>query len=188
VRLRDVGIPIQVYDEVMKYFPLLYQLQAEKRYLIWSSDEEDSVAVEADGFVPSFHSLSVLRQYADLNHYRLEGEKPLLHDLDWVNSWRTTRTGPVDCEKALAAWNLFGDVATSIPNEGVAFKEIDSQLTSVYRKVFWGNNLPSITPEGNRYIPEWSLEEINSLAGVLTAGLNLFTSRVRIYQVPQTTY
>ncbi len=53
----------------MKHFPLLYRLQAEERYLSWISDEKDSVAVDAAGFVPSFSDLTALRQYADLNHF-----------------------------------------------------------------------------------------------------------------------
>lgn len=30
----------------------------------------------------------------------------------------------------------------------------------VYDKLFWGNNLPSVTPEGKHYTPKWSKNEI----------------------------
>ena len=91
----------------MKYFPLLYRLQGEKSYLIWISNEKTSVAVDSDGFVVSFGDLASLRQYADLQHYSLETEEPVLHDLDWVATWRMEPGGPVNCGEALAAWNLF---------------------------------------------------------------------------------
>jgi len=65
----------------MKYFPLRYRLHAEKRYLIWISNEKDSVAVDPQGFVPSFPSLGLLRQHAGLNHYTLESDEPRLLDL-----------------------------------------------------------------------------------------------------------
>ena len=87
----------------MKQFPLLYRLHTEERYLIWISNEEDFVAVDSEGFVPSFRDLSHLREFADLCNYTLEGEDPSLHDLDWVAAWLTVPTTPVDCEKALVA-------------------------------------------------------------------------------------
>jgi len=160
----------------MKYFPLLYRLRAEKRYLIWISDEKDSVVVDAGGFVPSFCDLIVLRKYAQMNRYSLENEEPILHDLDWVARWVATRDAQVDCKKALAAWNLFGDIAASVSRPGNAFDRLDSQMGPMYPKLFWGNNLLSMTPQGRQYIPEWSPEEITSLADVLTAGLDLFVS------------
>lgn len=163
----------------MKYFPLLYRLHGEEHYLIWISDDRDSVEVDASGFVPGFRDLVSLRKYADQKHYSLETEEPKLHDLDWVTTWRVATSNMVQCEEALCAWNLFSDVAASFPKRGFAFENRDSQFPAIYKKLFYGNNLPSITPEGKQYIPEWSQEEISSLADVLTAGLDLFLSSVR---------
>jgi hypothetical protein len=163
----------------VKYFPLLYRLQGEERYLIWISNEKDFVAIDSSGFVPSFRDLISLREYADLKHYGLETEEPILHDLDWVAAWRMTPGEPVKCVEALAAWNLFSDVSGSVPRQGFAFKSLDSQFPTIYKKLFHGNNLPSLTPEGEQYTPEWSADELGSLAEVLTAGLDLFVSCVR---------
>jgi len=163
----------------MTYFPLLYRLQGEERYLIWVSNEEDSVVVDANGFVPSFRDLITLHQYAEANHYSLESEAPVRHDLDWVAAWGKSPAAPVDCVEALSAWNLFRDVAMSIPSKGTAFEKLDSPGLPIYDKLFWGNNLPAVTPPGKRYNPEWSPDEIRSLVEILTAGLNLFVSRVR---------
>jgi hypothetical protein len=55
----------------------------------------------------------------------------------------------------------------------------------IYDKLFWGNNLPLITPEGERYLPEWSADEVQSLAQILASGLDLFISVVRQWN-PQT--
>jgi hypothetical protein len=161
-----------------KYFPLLYRLQAEKRYLIWISSEKDSVMVDDGGFVLSFTDVAQLRGYADSEHYVLQNEEPILHDLDWVVGWTKLPLVPIDCEKALAAWNLFSDVALSIAARRADFERLDSRPT-VYKKLFWGNNLPSMTPKGRYYIPEWSADEIAFLAEILSAGLNLFESCTR---------
>ena len=80
----------------------------------------------------------------------------------------------------MAAWNLFSDVAHSMPDKGSAFEHLDSQPT-IYDKLFWGNNLPSMTPEGMHYSPEWSAAEVASLAEILSAGLDLFESCIRSY-------
>jgi len=161
----------------MKYFPLLYKLRGEERYLIWVSNEKTSLAAHRGGFLPSFGSLKNLREYAGLKEYTLEAEEPRMHDLDWVASWVDEPTKRVDCVRALLAWNLFDDVAASVTAAGFGVKNERSK--SIYEKLFWGNNLPSMTPAGKKYIPKWSREEIGSLADVLKTGLRLFTSFVR---------
>lgn len=165
----------------MKYFPLLYRLNAENRYLIWISNEKDSVVVDSQGFIPSFKDPIDLHRYANLNHYSLENEEPVLHNLDRVAVWAASPVTPVDCVEALVAWNLFVDVAASIVERGIVFKRLDadSELRAIYDKVFWGNNLPSLTPKGEHYVPEWAPDEIVSLAEILITGLNLFASCTR---------
>lgn len=164
----------------MEYFSLLYRLHTEERYLIWMSDEQDSVLVHAGGFVPSFGSLASLREYAALNDYTLRDEEPRLHDLDWIATWVAQTDAPVDCIRTLNVWNLFVDVSVSMPDKGVAFynDQLDSELRPIYDKLFWGNNLRAVTPKGEHYIPEWSQEELRSLARVLTLGLDMFRSCV----------
>ena len=141
---------------------------------MWVSNEGDHVMVDASGCVLSFNHPADLRRYAGLNNYRLESEEPILHDLDSVAAWVATPSLAVDCNKTLAAWNLFGDVADSIVDKGRAFRDLDSQLRAIYDKLFRGNNLPSVTPKGTLYIPEWSWDETAALAEILAVGLNLF--------------
>ena len=62
----------------MKYFPTWYRLSSEDRYLIWISNERNSVVVETGGFIPNFGNLAVLRKFAALKAYNLENEKPRL--------------------------------------------------------------------------------------------------------------
>jgi hypothetical protein len=165
----------------MKYFPLLYRLNGKDRYLIWISNEKDGVVVDTQGFIPSFKDPIVLRRHANLNHYVLESEEPVLHNLDRVAAWAASPVTPVDCVEVLVAWNLFVDVAASIVDGGIAFKRLDadSKLRAIYNKVLSGNNLPSVTPKGEHYIPEWAPDEISSLAEILIAGLDMFASCTR---------
>jgi hypothetical protein len=165
----------------MQFPPLLYRLGAEDRFLIWISDEKDCVVVDAEGFIPSFENAACLRAYAHQKHYELEDEEPILHDLDSVVSWTKAPDTRIDCSKTLLAWNLFVDVARSVPKKGAAFERLDVEFPNIYKKVFLGNNLPAITPRGKKYIPKWSREEVASLAEILTIGLGLFESCTRPY-------
>ena len=58
------------------------------------------------------------------------------------------------CKQLLDGWNLLEDLARSLDlamNEGSAR---DKQVQSkAYQKLFWGNNLPAVTPEGKTYLP-----------------------------------
>jgi hypothetical protein len=157
----------------VKYFALLYRLNAADGYLIWISNDKDSVVVD-NGRVVTFDSATSLRRYADLNHLSLESEDPILHDLDWVRLWTNSPSDPVDCRTALAAWNLFGDVAVSVGPGGFGFCRLDSKEGTIYQKLFWGNNLPSLTPEGYEFIPEWSSGEVERLTEILRTGLSMF--------------
>jgi len=163
----------------MKYFPLLYRLNAEDRYLIWMSNESDRVVADDRGFVLTFEDISAVQAYADTRHYELKREEAKRQDLDWVATWLKKEGMPVDCHEALAAWNLFSDVARSVHGTGGNFQQRDRQFPKVYPKLFWGNNLPSITPEGSHFDPEWSPDEPTGLAEVLGAGLEMFQSCTR---------
>lgn len=168
-----------VINSAMKYFILRYRLNAEDCYLIWASNDMDSVWVDPKGSIPSFKDPKTLREYASVNHLRLESEEPILHDLDWIPAWAASPVTPAACSEALAAWNLFGDVAAAVGERGSDFRQMDSAFLVIYQKLFRGNNLPSVTPKGTRYVPDWSMDETASLARVLSTGLDLFASCIR---------
>lgn len=158
----------------MTYFPLLYRLRAQDRYLIWAENGPDSVITNSTLQIPTFTDISELQIYAQSNGYTLQLGQPGLHDLDWVATWCANSNAEINCDQALAAWNLFADVASSVGDAGRKFNVADASAKTVYQKVFWGNNLPSVTPKGRRYIPEWSDNERLKLKAVLSQGLKLF--------------
>jgi len=52
-------------------------------------------------------------------------------------------------------------------------------LYDVYDKLFWGNNLPAMTPPGERFVPTWSAEELEALAALLSAGFAMLSSSMQ---------
>jgi hypothetical protein len=158
------------------YFRLWYRLDGADGYLIWFSNEEDGVVVEADGSAPAFGDLVALHAYADSQHLDVCIEEPILHDLDSVAVWLARPVHAIDCDAFLSAWNLFADLAAST---GAGFEPDYDRTRHIYHKLFLGNNLPIVTPPGERYVPCWSAAERRILHEVLGAGLALFRARVR---------
>lgn len=64
--------------------------------------------------------------------------------------------------------NLLDDICRSI---GQPLRFDGPTANRVYDKLFWGLNLPSVTPAGGHYVPLWSRREIRKLHQVITAGL-----------------
>jgi len=160
-----------------EYHNLWYRLDDSDAFLIWYTDEKDGVIVDADEKVPSFQNTEDLLSFADSRDLPVSVEAPILHDLDFVAEWlKKEDIEPVDCQNFLAAWNLFDDVSRSV---GGSF-DADRKLTKkIYEKLFWGNNLPSVTPEGKSYHPAWTKRELKIIREVLGSGLSLFRNSVR---------
>jgi hypothetical protein len=159
-----------------EYSILWYRLDGSDRYLIWYLDERDGVVIDAAGRVPSFRKTGELLNYAERHNLPVDIEDASLFDLDVVAGWlKKEDVEAVDCKQLLAAWNLFDDVSRSV---GGSF-DADHKLTKkIYEKLFWGNNLPSVTPEGKSYHPVWTKREIKIMREVLDSGLALFRSSV----------
>jgi hypothetical protein len=158
------------------YYRLWYRLDDADSYLIWFSNDVDGVVTQADGTVPSFHNQDALCTYAIARQIMLDEMEPLLHDLDVVAQWlRRSFSAEVDCDAFLTAWNLFADLAISVNGD---FDRERKRTQHVYEKLFWGNNLPAVTPPGKHYTPLWSDDEVLLMREVLTNGLQLFRKHV----------
>ena len=106
------------------------------------------------GWVVSFSDEASAREYALAEDLTLAPkEEPRLHDHDGAVRWLEADAEP-DCRLLLAIWNLAGDVARS------------------------GNNLPSMTPTGEQYNPEWTDEELGSLRARIEMAVDLIRHRV----------
>ena len=159
-----------------QYFNLWYRLDCKDAHLIWFTDEKDGVFVSLEGRVPSFENTEDLLRYAESRGLSVDVEAAILLDLDTLAEWlKQENVESVDCVSVLNAWNLFDDVSRSL---GGAF-DADRKLTKkIYDKVFWGNNLPSVTPEGESYHPAWTKRELKIMRELLSSGLSFFRSSV----------
>ena len=137
-----------------RYYILWYRLDGKDSFLIWYSGEEDGVFVDAGGFAPSFTDTDSLLSYAQERHVSVDTEKPILLDLDVLGRWLKEKdVGLIAPNGFNGAWNLFADVSRSINGSFDANRRLTRE---VYNKLFWGSNLPGVTPEGEQYQPCWT--------------------------------
>jgi hypothetical protein len=76
--------------------------------------------------------------------------------LDAGATWLSDGGNP-NLNVLLSIWNLAGDVARSVEKP---FEDRGGDLDAIYNKVFFGNNLPAMTPLGEHYEPDWDDEEL----------------------------
>lgn len=82
----------------------------------------------------------------------------------------------IECVDFLNVWNLLDDVSHSVKGN---FDSDRKATTKIYDKLFWGNNLLSVTPEGKSYKPIWSKKEIETIRDVLLNGLAMFRNSLK---------
>jgi hypothetical protein len=162
----------------MRYYGIRCRLDGIDWYLVWYSNDADGVLVAGDGAILSFRSRSGLETYAARLGFEFEAEEPALYDLDGIDRWiEDPRESEIDSKLFLETWNLFDDVASSIENR--LFEWISREADVVYDKLFWGNNLPAVTPPGQRYDPIWSDDEVETLRKILGDGIGLVRFALR---------
>jgi hypothetical protein len=97
-------------------------------------------------------------------------------DLDAVATW-IDEGGDRDPDPVLTlnAWDLFGDIGRSV---GTLLEDRSAELDLIYDKIFAANNLPAMTPPGERFEPRWSASEVHLLRSLLARGLSLVREAV----------
>lgn len=165
------------------YYAVRYRLDHKDRFLIWHSEgaegesEADGVVVSEAGLIPIFRTQQSMIAYTQDNGLSpLEEDGSGYHNLDVVVKWlKRKRPAQLDCEHFLAAWNLLADISASI---GGSFDPDKDKTQKIYDKLFWGNNLPALTPASCSYEPLWRGKENQIMRQVLRNGLAMFRSCV----------
>ena len=154
-----------------RYFLVAFLLDQRKRWVIWYSGERDGFVLSEPGKIATFETSVMAMTFAADNQIHIELAKaPSTYDFDRLLRW-TRRRLPrrIKCEEFLDAWNFITDVVATI-GASARFNALNSQVDPIYRKLFWGSNIPSVTPNGKSFIPNWSNTEMTSLANLLRLG------------------
>jgi hypothetical protein len=161
-----------------KHYQVRYWLDGLDSFLIWYSNDSVGVVVGSDHLITTFHARSDLCAYAERLGLTFEAAEPSEFDFDMVERWLSRpNNSPIDCCLLLNAWNLFDDIASC--TSGGEFQRTSREASGVYDKLFWGNNLPAVTPPGEHYVPVWADGEVAELHRILSDGMKLFRNAVK---------
>ncbi|MBF9254306.1 hypothetical protein I2I11_13455 [Pontibacter sp. 172403-2] len=158
-----------------QYYIIELQLNNQAKYLIWILDEVDGLVTDPAAEelrLLTFSKKDYLFEFAQKDGLAIEEKVSAKYDLDLIKDWVKYPTGFIDCKEFLNAWNLFTDVVTTLGIEFGGNKK-EKVRNLVYDKLFFGNNIPAITPEGQEYSPEWTKKEIARLAEIMNEGLGI---------------
>lgn len=154
----------------LDYTACTFRLDGQDRHFLWYAGDPDGVMVGAAGEMATFPSEAALLAFGVTEGVTWPLDFTVFYDFDAVAAW-AAQPDPeaIDSVMMLNAWNMFVDIAATF-----SCKLLEPRgASAVYDKLFWGNNLPTMTPPGEHYVPAWSQEEADVLAGVCAAGLSL---------------
>jgi hypothetical protein len=162
----------------MEHFIYSFRLDGIERFVIWYQNDTDGVLTDEQGKIPTFSSAESAMAFVKKRGLMDAQCASFTLNLDWISADEPT---DIDCVETLNAWNFFADVSNSVADRAHEFFALDKRPSQLYDKVFWGNNLPAVTPIGERYEPSWSDGELSEIRAILRSGLTLFkenTSRL----------
>jgi hypothetical protein len=161
------------------HYIVCWVLHKHKYYLLWCGSNENQ---EDDYFVTTkfddvnrlliSNDLQKLLNYADTNHLKLNSRIEVDLQLNIDRLYKILpklkygkQISEKNCVLLLNSWNAFIDIIYSIDKPLLEIKVrtrkyTDREKFKIYDKIFWGNNLPSMTPEGKKYHPIFSKKEI----------------------------
>jgi len=152
------------------------RLDGRELLFLWFTNDRDGIEEISPGQIRTFPSAESARTWARQGGVTVAADPTVWYDLQEIAQWcgRPTAEG-IDCARFLDVWNLLGDLSSDSTS---IFRGADRRGKAVYDKLFFGTNLPSVTPPGEAYSPAWSEADVRELARVLQLGLAEFRDRL----------
>ncbi|MDQ0276593.1 hypothetical protein QO003_000896 [Arthrobacter silviterrae] len=158
------------------------QFRGQALGLVWQTDDAtqevegdtDGVLVD-NGRVVVVHAPEDFSVVAGRYGLRLEKDNDEVQNLDGLERLLDLPASDDICTQVLNAWNLLDDIARSV---GRTPDPRSPEVDTCYDKLFWGNNLESVTPDGEHYSPYFSDEERRLIADVLDRGRRVLAAHI----------
>ena len=153
-------------------YPYAYVYRAQRTILIWLANDTDTFKLNSDSNLLQASKLSTLKR-------KLGTEVAKVHWAEYVeinfdkffaalrNLKAERASSSKTCFILLEGWNFIEDMICTF-NLKADFKKLRSRvLNKAHDKLFYGCNLPSVTPKGKSYSPIWTAEEITVMRSAL---------------------
>lgn len=148
-------------------------------FVVWYSGEPDGFARDDAGRLRAACTPEALTATAEMRDLLLASEAQADYDFDRIRAWCTAPDeAGIDCATFLNTWNFLDDLAR-LPDGGeTRYTRLSRDAAACYDKLFWGSNLPAVTPPGKRFEPDWRADELAEVQLVMAAGLDLLESEL----------
>lgn len=163
-------------------YPVWVRFNGHDRALIWQTDDgtqvtdEDTDAVLVlDGKIVTASTTEDLTTVAARHGLELEDSDGSVQILDDVEKLLELPASEEICAQVLDVWNLFSDIARSV---SATLDDTGDEWQKCYDKLFFGNNLPSVTPAGEHYRPSFTAEEQRLIRDVFIRGRALLATHL----------
>jgi hypothetical protein len=151
----------------LSYYPIAIELYSKQILLLWYTDFKDGILVDKNNKALIFNSLEEVKNYTLDNHIKINFDDFSTYNINILTTWlQNPSSQSIAYQLFLDLWNLVTDIAYSCKVKFLGNSK-DDLTTLIYDKLFYGNNLPSITPQGKFYKPIWTKEELNFLVKVM---------------------
>jgi hypothetical protein len=148
-------------------------------FVAWYSDEPDGFVRDLAGRLVTATTPEALTSVGRLLGIALVDQEPADYDFDRIGAWcADPEEAGLDCPEFLNAWNFFDDLAGLHGGADSPFIRLSRGASDCYDKLFWGCNLPAVTPPGRHFEPAWSVEEVAQIQRVMQAGLRLLEAEL----------
>ena len=166
----------------MKAYPWSYKYGNKEVVLFWVTEpDNDHFLTSKDGVLLSSSLLRQMSQ-SDQKHFEIQWDEIAEFDFNkfWVaiNNLRENRASTsTTCNMLLDGWNFIEDIGRTFGLNKLMGKLKSKTMTKAYDKIFYGNNLPGVTPEGKSYNPLWEKEEIATIRKELKSVWNYYIEK-----------
>jgi hypothetical protein len=154
--------------DVREYFSNNIIFDNKDHFCIWFSEGKSGFITE-ENKIKSFPTYNELSRFAEKNGIRLNDERESL-TVDYAIEQLKNKT--LDCNYLISIWHAAEDIADSL--EIPFYGSMGANNTDdIYDRLFWGCNLPAVTPKGKHYTPIWTGEELRILTRTIKDGIRI---------------
>jgi hypothetical protein len=148
-------------------------------FVVWYSGDSGGCLRDDDGKLLAAHNLGALASGIADRDVILADSDPSDYDFDRIRCWCATPVAAeIDCSAFLDAWNFFDDLGALSAAADTPYTRESHAAIACYDKLFWGANIPALTPPGARFEPVWRADELTAIRRVMEAGLVLLHSEL----------
>ncbi|WP_146106452.1 hypothetical protein [Desulfobulbus oralis] len=173
-------------------YPYGYCFKGNLTILIWitNDNERDSFLLDKDKQLVTSSNIEGFSKILGTDFNKVHWNEGSYIDFDkFLISLKTLKvdksSSKSTCIRLLNGWNFIEDILHTFNMVDEIKKLKTPTLNKVYEKIFHGNNLQSITPEGKSYNPLWTRSEIKEVRGTFLEIWNLLLQKgiIKLYEL-----